>query len=59
MQYDEAGNSLDFVSPTRLMFGASSTFGKFAVVSVDYERDWYNGIRVKNVPDGAVRHGGL
>ncbi len=53
VQYDEAGNSWDFVSPTRLMFGASYTFGKFAVVSVDYERDWYNGIRVKNVPDGA------
>lgn len=53
VQYDEAGNSWDFVSPTRLMFGASYTFGRFAVVSVDYERDWYNGIRVKNVPDGA------
>ena len=52
-QYDEAGNSWDFVSPTRLMFGASYTFGKFAIVSVDYERDWFNGIRVKNVPDGA------
>ncbi len=52
-QYDEAGDSWDFVSPTRLMFGASYAFGKFAVVSVDYERDWYNGIRVKNVPTGA------
>ncbi len=53
VQYDEAGNSWDFVSPTRLMFGASYTFGRFAIVSVDYERDWYNGMRVKNVPDGA------
>ena len=52
-QYDEAGNTWDFVSPTRLMFGASYTFGRFAIVSMDYERDWYNGIRVKNVPDGA------
>ncbi|MCM1300381.1 MAG: transporter [Alistipes senegalensis] len=52
-QYDEAGDSWDFVSPTRLMFGASYAFGKFAIVSVDYERDWYNGIRVKNVPTGA------
>lgn len=42
----------DFVSPTRLMFGASYTFGKMAVVSVDYERTWYNGMRVKNIPDG-------
>lgn len=52
-QYDEAENSWDFVSPTRLMFGASYSFGKFAIVSVDYERDWYNGIRAKNVPNGA------
>ncbi|UKI18605.1 MAG: hypothetical protein L6V80_03900 [Bacteroidales bacterium] len=37
----------DFVSPTRLMFGASYTFGKMAVISVDYERDWYNGIRAR------------
>ena len=34
------------------MFGASYAFGRFAVVSVDYERDWYNGMRVKNVPAG-------
>lgn len=47
---DEAGNSWNFSSPARLMFGASYTFGSVAVVSVDYERDWYNGIRVKNVP---------
>lgn len=49
----EGRDSWDFVSPSRLMFGASYTLGKFAIVSVDYERDWYNGIRVKNVPDGA------
>ena len=42
----------DFVSPTRLMFGASYTFGKMAVISVDYERDWYNGIRAKDLPSG-------
>lgn len=43
-------DSWDFTSPARLMFGVSYTFGNFAIVSVDYERDWYNGIRVKNVP---------
>ena len=36
----------------RLMFGASYTFGKMAVISVDYERDWYNGIRAKDLPSG-------
>lgn len=50
---DGGSDSWDFVSPSRLMFGASYTFGNFAIVSVDYERDWYNGIRVKNVPDMA------
>ena len=49
---DFAENTWDFWSPTRLMFGASYTFGRFAVVSVDYERDWYNGMRVKNIPAG-------
>lgn len=49
---DYGENTWDFYSPTRLMFGASYTFGRFAVVSVDYERDWYNGIRVKNIPMG-------
>ncbi len=52
IQYDEEGNSWDFISPSRLMFGASYTLGKYAVISVDYERDWYNGIRVKNTPQG-------
>lgn len=47
---DEGPNSWDFVSPTRLMFGVSYTFGNVAILSVDYERTWYNGIRVKNQP---------
>lgn len=53
---DNGPNTWDFASPTRMLFGASYTFGRFAVLSVDYERDWYNGIRVKNVPDGFDIH---
>lgn len=49
---DVSPNTWDFVSPTRLMFGLSYTFGNVAVISADYERDWYNGIRVKNIPSG-------
>lgn len=49
---DYGENTWDFWSPARLMFGASYTFGRFAVISVDYERDWYNGMRVKNIPAG-------
>ena len=50
---DDVGmNTWDFWSPTRLMFGASYAFGRFAVLSVDYERDWYNGMRASNLPAG-------
>ena len=48
----EGANNWSFVSPTRLLFGASYTFGNRGVISVDYERDWYNGIRMKNNPTG-------
>jgi len=51
---DLGSNSWDFVSPTRLMFGLSYTFGDTGILSIDYERDWYNGIRVKNLPQGSV-----
>lgn len=50
----EGDNSWDFVSPSKLMFGASYTFGNFAILSIDYQRDWYNGIRVKNIPANAA-----
>ena len=49
---DAVGNTWDFISPTRLMLGASYTFGQMALLSVDYERTWYNGMRVTNVPEG-------
>lgn len=42
----------EFSSPTRLMFGLSYTFGNRGLISIDYERDWYNGMRMKNNPTG-------
>lgn len=50
---DENPDSWNFASPSRLLFGASYTFGSRAIVSVDYERDWYNGIRMKDNPLGS------
>lgn len=47
----DEGNDWNFISPARLMFGASYTFGSFAIVSVDYQREWYNGMRVRRQPD--------
>ncbi len=49
---DNGPNSWHFSSPARLLFGASYTFGNRAIISADYERDWYNGIRTKKTPVG-------
>ena len=51
-QDDMGSDSWCFTSPARLLLGVSYAFGQFGLVTVDYERDWYNGIRVKNTPDG-------
>ena len=48
----EGVDNWSFSSPTRLLLGASYTFGDRAVIAVDYERDWYNGIRIKHNPTG-------
>lgn len=47
---DEFGWS--FTSPTKLLLGASYTFGRWGVLSVDYQRDWYNHMRLKDSPIG-------
>ena len=49
---DNGPDAWEFSSPARMLVGASYTFGSFAVVSLDYERDWYNGIRMKHMPYG-------
>ena len=47
---DGGPNAWQFASPARLLLGGSYTLGSMAVVSVDYERTWYNGIRVNRMP---------
>jgi len=47
---DSGGDSYRLTAPSRLMFGASYTFGSRAILSVDYERDWYNGLRMTQYP---------
>ncbi len=39
-----------FRTPSKLLLGASYQVGNVGVVSVDYERQWYNKIRVSNAP---------
>ncbi len=49
---DNGPNSWNFASPSRLLLGASYTIGDMAILSVDYERDWYNSICTKKTPVG-------
>ncbi len=37
-----------YTSPTRLMAGLSYQIGSFALLAADYERVWYNGMRVQS-----------
>lgn len=56
---DEGEYGWKYISPTRLLVGISYTFGERAVISVDYERDWYNGMRVKGSPYNGIYGKGL
>ncbi len=42
--------SWDFRTPAKLLVGASLQVGAYGVIAVDYERQWYNWIRVTNAP---------
>ena len=46
---DTGGYNWEFTTPARLMFGISYAFGNRGLISVDYERDWYNGMRMKTI----------
>ena len=54
---DDGDYSWRFTTPTRLMVGASYTVAKQLILSVDYERDWYNTMRMKNSPYGPLYKG--
>ncbi len=47
---DSGPDQWKFTTPTRLLAGISYSFGTRGVVAVDYERSWYNAMRVSNVP---------
>ncbi len=42
--------SWKFRTPAKLLLGASYQVGNFGILSLDYERQWYNWIRVSNAP---------
>ena len=49
---DDGDYSWRYTTPSRLLVGVSYTIAKKVVVSVDYQRDWYQGMRVKGSPYG-------
>lgn len=54
---DDGDYSWTYTTPTRLLFGASYTIAKCVVLTADYERDWYNTMRMKDSPYGALYKG--
>ncbi len=49
---DEYENSWEFSTAPKLLTGISYQFGGNAILAIDYERAWYNGMRVQNTPSG-------
>ncbi|MBR4046689.1 MAG: outer membrane protein transport protein [Alistipes sp.] len=47
---DYGAYSWDFRSPSRLLTGVALTIGRRAIISVDYERSWYQTIRLQDSP---------
>ena len=46
--FEEYGiNSWKFRSPSRLLTGVAVTIGKRAIISADYERSWYQSVRLQ------------
>lgn len=54
---DDGDYSWRYTTPMRLMAGVSYTVAKQLILSVDYERSWYNTMRMKNSPYGALYKG--
>lgn len=49
--WEDAGpNSWNFRSPSRLMTGVAVTLAKRVILSADYERSWYQSIRLQQSP---------
>lgn len=47
---DVGANSWNYTSPSRLLLGTAFTIGGKVIVSADYERSWYQTMRLKSSP---------
>lgn len=50
LQEDTGDYSWDYRSPSRLMVGAAFTIGQRVILSADYERSWYQSMRLTSSP---------
>lgn len=49
---DYGSNAWEFRSPSRLLAGVAVTLGRRAILSADFERSWYQTIRLQDSPFG-------
>jgi hypothetical protein len=50
-EWADVGNySWNYTSPSRLLLGAAVTIGDRVILSADYERSWYQAMRLKSAP---------
>ena len=50
-EWADVGNySWNYTSPSRLLLGAAVTIGDRVILSADYERSWYQSMRLKSAP---------
>ena len=58
--WEDAGpNSWHFRTPSRLMFGVAFTLAKRVLLSADYERSWYQSIRLQSSPIKGLSYTGV
>ena len=49
--WEDAGeNSWNYTSPSRLLLGTAFTLGGRVILSADYERSWYQSVKLKDSP---------
>ena len=49
--WEDAGeNSWSYTSPSRPLFGTAFTLGRRVILSADYERSWYQSVKLKDSP---------
>ena len=56
---DVGNNTWNYTSPSRLLLGTAFTLGKRAILSVDYERSWYQSVSLQSSPIWGLSYGDI